>query len=87
MNIAVKKRSVVLAGHRTSISLEEAFWQALREIADTRRQSINALVGEVDAARGSAAPGNLSSALRVFILDCCRRGELPALQPPIAPEP
>ncbi len=86
MNTAVKKRSVVLAGHRTSISLEEAFWQALREIAETRRQSINALVGEVDAARGGGAPSNLSSALRVFILDCCRRGELPPLPQATAPE-
>jgi predicted DNA-binding ribbon-helix-helix protein len=74
---AVKKRSVVLAGHRTSISLEAEFWQALREVAEGRLLSVNALVASVDAARGPAPPANLSSALRVFVLDCYRRGELP----------
>jgi predicted DNA-binding ribbon-helix-helix protein len=73
----VKKRSVVLAGHRTSISLEAEFWQALRDVAGARLLSVNALVASVDAARGPARPTNLSSALRVFILDCYRRGELP----------
>jgi len=73
----VKKRSVVLAGHRTSISLEAEFWQALREVAGARLLSVNALVASIDAARGPARPANLSSALRVFILDCYRRGELP----------
>lgn len=75
--VAVKKRSVVLAGHRTSISLEAEFWQALREVAEARLLSVNALVAMVDAARGPSRPTNLSSALRVFILDCYRRGELP----------
>jgi predicted DNA-binding ribbon-helix-helix protein len=79
--IAVKKRSVVLAGHRTSISLETEFWQALREVAGARLLSVNALVAAVDAARGVSPPANLSSALRVFILDCYRNGELP-LRPP-----
>ena len=64
----VKKRSVVLAGHRTSISLEAEFWQALRDVAGARLLSVNALVASVDAARGPARPTNLSSALRVFIL-------------------
>jgi predicted DNA-binding ribbon-helix-helix protein len=68
---------VVLAGHRTSISLEAEFWQALRDVAGARLLSVNALVASVDAARGPARPTNLSSALRVFILDCYRRGELP----------
>ncbi len=77
MNLAVRKRSVVIAGHRTSISLEEAFWVALRGIALRRRLSMNALVAAVDAERPPEQPGNLSSALRVFILDCYRRGELP----------
>ena len=78
---AVKKRSVVLAGHRTSISLEAEFWQALREVAGARLLSINALVAAVDAARGAGRPANLSSALRVFILDCYRSGELPRRPP------
>jgi len=72
----VKKRSVVLAGHRTSISLEAEFWQALREVARVRGVSVNALVAGIDAGRGAGRAVNLSSALRVFILDCYRTGEL-----------
>jgi predicted DNA-binding ribbon-helix-helix protein len=81
---AVRKRSVVLAGHRTSISLEAEFWLALRDMARARGSSVNALVAAIDAGRGAARPANLSSALRVFILDCYRRGEMPA-QPPTEP--
>jgi predicted DNA-binding ribbon-helix-helix protein len=66
------KRSVRIAGHATSVSLEPAFWQALLEIAARRGLSVNALVAAIDAERS----GNLSSALRVFILESCRRGEL-----------
>ena len=66
------KRSVRIAGHATSVSLEPAFWQALLEIAARRGLSVNALVAAIDAER----TGNLSSALRVFILESCRRGEL-----------
>lgn len=76
----IKKRSVVLAGHRTSISLEAEFWTALRSLATKRGVSVNALVAEIDAARDAARPGNLSSALRLFVLECCRRGELPPAQ-------
>jgi len=79
----IKKRSVVLAGHRTSISLEADFWTALRAVANKRGVSVNALVAEIDAARDAAQPGNLSSALRLFVLDCCRKGEWP---PESAPE-
>jgi predicted DNA-binding ribbon-helix-helix protein len=75
---AVRKRSVVLSGHRTSISLEESFWSALRALARGRGVSVNALVAEIDATREAAVPGNLSSRLRVYVLDCARRGELPA---------
>jgi predicted DNA-binding ribbon-helix-helix protein len=70
---AIVKRSIRVAGHATSISLEPAFWDALREIAARRRLSVNALVATIDAGRG----GNLSSAIRLFVLDTCRRGELP----------
>jgi predicted DNA-binding ribbon-helix-helix protein len=66
------KRSVRIAGHPTSVSLEAPFWQALREIAARRQLSVNALLAEIDAARG----GNLSSAVRLFVLESCRRGEL-----------
>jgi predicted DNA-binding ribbon-helix-helix protein len=62
----VVKRSLVVAGHRTSISLEEAFWRELKTIAKRRAQSINALVAEIDANRG---PANLSSAIRVYVLE------------------
>jgi len=59
------KRSVTVAGHRTSITLEGAFWDSLREIADAQNKSVNALIAEVDKQQ----PENLSSALRVFILN------------------
>jgi len=68
----IRKRSVVVAGHSTSLTLEEAFWEDLREIARQRGTSLNALVGAIDTERR----GNLSSALRLFVLDCYRRGEL-----------
>lgn len=61
----VVKRSLSIAGHRTSVSLEEIFWDELRAIAQARGQSTASLVAEVDSARGEA---NLSSALRVFVL-------------------
>jgi predicted DNA-binding ribbon-helix-helix protein len=68
---AIVKRSIAVAGHRTSVSLEAPFWKALREIAAARGVSVQRLVGEVDAGRGGQ---NLSSALRVFVLDAVRRG-------------
>ena len=68
---AIVKRSIAVAGHRTSVSLEVPFWEALREIAAARGVSVQRLVGEVDARRGGQ---NLSSALRVFVLDAVRRG-------------
>ena len=61
----VVKRSVAIAGHRTSVSLEAPFWNALKDIAAVRGGSVQALVGEIDAGRGGA---NLSSAIRVFVL-------------------
>jgi predicted DNA-binding ribbon-helix-helix protein len=61
----LSKHSLVIAGHRTSISLERAFWDALQSIARERQVTIAALVASVDAQRGEA---NLSSALRVFVL-------------------
>jgi predicted DNA-binding ribbon-helix-helix protein len=60
------KRSLVIAGHRTSVSLEEAFWRELRAVANRRSQSISALVAEIDANRGSM---NLSSAIRLFLFE------------------
>ena len=61
----VRKRSVMIAGHRTSVSLETAFWEALRVVAEARGQSVPSLIGAIDAGRGAQ---NLSSAIRVFVL-------------------
>jgi predicted DNA-binding ribbon-helix-helix protein len=62
----VIKRSLVIAGHRTSVSLEDAFWRRLRAIADERGLSLNSLAAMIDASRDGA---NLSSAIRVFVLE------------------
>ena len=64
------KRSFTLSGHRTSISLEAAFWEALREAAAAERVSLAELVGRIDRGRGRAG---LSGAVRVWILDYYRR--------------
>lgn len=61
---AMKKRSVVIAGHRTSVSLENAFWGALKVLAAQRALTVNQLVTEIDRQRD----GNLSSAIRVYVL-------------------
>lgn len=58
------KRSVNIAGHRTSITLEQPFWDSLKTIAAERRQPISRLIAEIDGQQ----PANLSSALRVFVL-------------------
>jgi predicted DNA-binding ribbon-helix-helix protein len=68
----IVKRSVRIAGHPTSVSLEPAFWEALFDIAARRRLSLNALLSSIDAERS----GNLSSAIRLFVLASCRNGEL-----------
>jgi predicted DNA-binding ribbon-helix-helix protein len=60
----IKKRSVDIAGHRTSVSLEAPFWDALAAIAARRGVSINQLIADIDKDRS----GNLSSALRIFVL-------------------
>jgi predicted DNA-binding ribbon-helix-helix protein len=65
----VIKRSIVLAGHKTSLSLEDEFWNAFREIARGRDMSVSDLVGEIDSDRQHA---NLSSAVRLFVLDFYR---------------
>lgn len=59
------KHSLTLRGHRTSVSLEELFWQEFRRIARARNQPLNALAAEIDAARGDVG---LASAIRVFVL-------------------
>lgn len=71
----VEKRSITLGGHRTSVSLEAEFWQALRAIARQRGCSLRELVSEIDRRRS----GNLSSAIRLFVLSHYRSlGEPPS---------
>ena len=60
------KRSLTLAGHRTSVSLEPEFWEAFREIAEARGQALNALAAEIDRARGLET--GLATAIRLFVL-------------------
>ena len=67
----MSKRSITIAGHRTSISLEAPFWDALGEIAAGKGKSVAALVAEIDRER--AEETNLSAALRMFALDWYRR--------------
>lgn len=66
---ALKKRSVTIQGHRTSVSLEQAFWDALKAAADQDGISVNALIGRIDESR----QGNLSSAIRVWLLARARQ--------------
>jgi predicted DNA-binding ribbon-helix-helix protein len=65
-NSSVIKRSVIRNGHKSSISLEDQFWDALREIADDEKMAISTLVAHIDHNRTTS---NLSSAIRVFVLD------------------
>jgi predicted DNA-binding ribbon-helix-helix protein len=69
MKSPVVKRSIVVAGHKTSVSLEEAFWNGMKEISGLRNITLSELVGEIDSNRQQ---GNLSSAIRLFVLDYFR---------------
>jgi len=66
MSTRIVKRSIVIDGHKTSVSIEDAFWKALKNIATGRDVTIAALVGAIDRERHG---GNLSSAIRLFVLD------------------
>ena len=76
----IVKRSLVIAGHSTSISLEAPFWEALRQLAAAEGTSLAGLVAAIDAARGGAA-GNLSSAIRLHVLAAAMAGRLRASEP------
>ena len=65
MKSLVVKRSIIIDGHKTSVSLEDAFWNDLREIAHARQATLSELVGKIDEKR----QGNLSSAIRLFVLE------------------
>jgi predicted DNA-binding ribbon-helix-helix protein len=69
MNSQVVKRSIVVAGHKTSVSLEDAFWHGLKDIALARGLTLSALVASIDTGRDDGNLGNLSSAIRLFVLD------------------
>lgn len=71
MSTAIIKRSITIAGHATSISLEEPFWLELKKIAKAKGQSVNALITDID----SGTSGNLSSAVRCFILEYYTRSK------------
>jgi predicted DNA-binding ribbon-helix-helix protein len=66
MNSTVRKRSLILKGHKTSVSLEDAFWNALKDIAQEQRVSASQLAARIDASREDH---NLSSAIRLFVLE------------------
>ncbi len=66
------KRSLTLQGHRTSVSLEAAFWAEFRRLAAAQGKSLNALAAEIDAHR--TPPGSLASAIRVHVLEAVRAG-------------
>ncbi len=69
MKSPVIKRSIVIEGHKTSVSLEDPFWKGLKLIATKRGVTLSALVASIDAGRQQ---GNLSSALRLYVLDFYR---------------
>ena len=81
MKSPVVKRSIVIAGHKTSVSLEDAFWQGLKEIADERSMTLSDLVSSIDTDRRH---GNLSSAIRLFVLDHYRNNNVGAGTPAVA---
>jgi predicted DNA-binding ribbon-helix-helix protein len=66
MKSMIAKRSIMINNHKTSVSLEDEFWTALKEIAQQRNQKLSALIAFIDSERTT---GNLSSALRLFVLD------------------
>jgi predicted DNA-binding ribbon-helix-helix protein len=65
MRSSIIKRSVAIAGHKTSVSLENAFWESLKDVARQRKMTLGDLVGQIDSERHA---GNLSSAIRLFVL-------------------
>lgn len=79
----IRKRSVTISGHRTSVSVEEPFWDAARELALRRGQSLAALLASLDRAR----EGGLSSALRLAVLAAYQSGELPVDTSPATEKP
>src|ERR1700709_192221 len=84
MKSPVVKRSIVVAGHKTSVSLEEAFWNGMKEISGLRDMTLSELVGDRDSNRQQ---GNLSSAIRLFVLDYFRSRAMSAGAAPDSKQP
>ena len=82
MKSQVAKRSVVLSGHKTSVSLEDAFWNGLKEIAGRRDITLSDLVAAIDSQRHH---GNLSSAIRLFVLEFYRQQRIDQQADPAKP--
>src|SRR5262245_27583949 len=80
MKSSIVKRSIVIDGHKTSVSLEDAFWTVLKDIAHAECATVSKVVADIDKKRKH---GNLSSALRLFVLDRTRAGGLPIAQAPL----
>ena len=70
MKSKVVKRSIVIAGHKTSVSLEDAFWDTLKDIATVKDKTLSDLVADIDSTR---LQGNLSSAIRLYVLENVRK--------------
>jgi predicted DNA-binding ribbon-helix-helix protein len=77
MKSSIVKRSIVIDGHKTSVSLEDAFWTVLKDIAHAECATVSKIVADIDKKRKL---GNLSSALRLFVLDRTRTGGPPIPQ-------
>jgi predicted DNA-binding ribbon-helix-helix protein len=77
MKSPIVKRSIVIGGHKTSVSLEDAFWRGLKEIARDQRVTLSKMVADIDKSRQQS---NLSSAIRLFVLDRLRT-PVTAVQP------
>ena len=72
MKSTIVKRSIVIGGHKTSVSLEDAFWSDLKNIAQTKQETLARLVERIDETRDQ---GNLSSAIRLYVLEHFRNGD------------
>jgi predicted DNA-binding ribbon-helix-helix protein len=83
MKSQVAKRSIVVAGHKTSVSLEDAFWNGLKEIAGRRDITLSDLVAAIDSQRHH---GNLSSAIRLFVLEFYRQQRIDQQADPAKPD-
>ena len=73
MKSSIQKRSIMIDGHRTSVSLEDAFWSELKEIAHSQEATLSELVAKIDETRQTRQQTNLSSAIRLYVLEHFRR--------------